>query len=412
MPNNKSFIYDSVVDFVRDPVFQEWVISPDDKEVANFWESFLATYPEKREAANQAKTVLQSLVFKESWPESVKLEQALNKALEEIDKDRNTSTSLTNSPKNRYSGWIGWAAAAVLLFSVIGWWFFTHTELRTDLVTKNAAPAVGTIMPGGNKAILTLDDGSKILLDSVGKGAITTEGNVEVVKTGEGHLFYKNDGSVAEERFNTVSTPRGGQYQLTLSDGSKVWLNAASSLKYPTVFLGNERKVELTGEGYFEVAPNDQQPFLVKINDVQVKVLGTHFNINGYSEEAATATTVVSGQVKVTRNENELLLGPGQQAIASVGVDALQKRNRVDTEAVIAWKNGRFVFNSVHLDVILQQVARWYDVEIVYEGRTDETFSGALPRSENVTKLLNILDATGKVGFKINGKQIIVKAKK
>lgn len=198
MPNNKSFIYDSVVDFVRDPVFQEWVISPDDKEVANFWENFFASYPEKREVANQAKTVLQSLVFKEAWPESVKMEQALNKALEEIDKDRNTSAALTNSPKNRYSGWIGWAAAAVLLFSVIGWWFFTRTELRTDLVTKSAAPAVGTIMPGGNKAILTLDDGSKILLDSVGKGAITREGNVEVVKTGEGHLFYKNDGSLAE----------------------------------------------------------------------------------------------------------------------------------------------------------------------------------------------------------------------
>lgn len=302
-----------------------------------------------------------------------------------------------------------WIVAAAVIAVIAGsWWFYTQQPAvqQKDIAV---APKTNQIIPGGNKAVLTLADGSQVILDSAGNGAIATQGNVKIIKLADGKLSYSKEGATNEVVYNTISTPKGGKYDITLSDGSKVWLNAASSLTYPNAFVGNERKVTLRGEGYFEVAHNAAKPFHVMVNDIDVAVLGTHFNINSYEGEPALRTTLLEGKVVVKKGTQQATLKPGQQAEITNNINI---NNDVDIEEVIAWKNGVFVFNNTNIETILRQVARWYDVDVVYENKTNETFSGVIPRSENISKLLKILEATGKVDFKINGKQIIVKTKK
>ena len=191
-----------------------------------------------------------------------------------------------------------------------------------------------------------------------------------------GKLAYTTDGTAANEvLFNSINTPNGGQFQITLADGTKVWLNSASSLRYPTSFPGEKRVVELTGEGYFEVAHNAKQPFLVKVNDMEVAVLGTHFNINSYSDEPSVKTTLLEGKVKVSKAGNYILLNPGQQAVVSPLQNEIRIANDVDLEEVVAWKNGRFLFNSANIETIMRQVARWYDVDISYESKINDPIS-------------------------------------
>jgi ferric-dicitrate binding protein FerR (iron transport regulator) len=214
--------------------------------------------------------------------------------------------------------------------------------------------------------------------------------------------------------YNTIATPRGGQYQLVLADGSKVWLNASSGLRYPTAFTGKERRVELTGEGYFEVAKNASMPFHVQVNQMDVEVLGTHFNINAYDDESAVKTTLLEGSVKVVKREtanvkeNPIVLQPGQQAEMKPH-SPLAINHSPNIEEVMAWKNGLFQFKAAGIETVLRQAARWYDVEFVYKGNIPEKFSGQISRSANAEQLLKILELTGKVKFEINGKTIIVK---
>jgi ferric-dicitrate binding protein FerR (iron transport regulator) len=277
-------------------------------------------------------------------------------------------------------------------------------------VKANDAKPVDIIVPGGNKAILTLADGSVIQLDSTGTGVIANQGNI-LLYTSNGELAYKpaEATGINEIVFNTISTPKGGQYHVVLADGTKVWLNSASSIRYPTAFAGEKRIVELTGEGYFEVAHNAKQPFHVKVNDMEVAVLGTHFNINSYSDEPSVKTTLLEGKVMVRNQHDFVSLNPGQQAIIEPEQTKIRIAHSVDVDEVVAWKNGRFLFNGADVEVIMRQVARWYDVEIVYEQKINEPITGGLGRSENVQQLLNILEATGKVKFLVNGKQIVVK---
>lgn len=311
------------------------------------------------------------------------------------------------------------AAAAAILFAIAaGSYLFivNRSSDRDKLITENRKPATQDVAPGGDKAVLTLVDGSQIILDSTSNGLITNQGNVQVKKLSNGQVVYLINGSEITENdaafYNTISTPRGGQYQVTLADGTKVWLNAASSIRFPVLFTGRERNVEITGEAYLEVAKNREMPFKVKAGKSEVEVLGTHFNVNAYDDEPAIKTTLLEGLVKVTSKtaasaQTPVFLQPGQQS-------GINKEGRIsvvknaDVEEALAWKNGRFQFNSADLRTMLRQISRWYDVDVIYKGNVDLHFTGQLTRNDNVSKVFEKLAMTGEVHFKIDGKKIIV----
>ena len=236
------------------------------------------------------------------------------------------------------------AAAAVLALVFAGTWIYFNSSGSPKPVTKNIAKTEHkqTIMPGSDKAILTLSDGTVIVLDSTSNGTLALQGNSKVIKLND-QVVYNNQqaGTAIETTYNTLSTPRGGQYMLTLEDGTKVWLNAASSIKYPSAFGDGDRTVDLTGEAYFEVAKDTDHPFRVQVNGVAVNVLGTHFNVMAYENEEATAITLLEGAVNVTKDKDKVSLRPGQQALLKTG-GALKVINNVNLEEAIAWKNGYF----------------------------------------------------------------------
>lgn len=282
----------------------------------------------------------------------------------------------------------------------------TRTEKRIVQVKEFEK---NDVLPGGDKAVLTLDDGSQVVLDNSKNGTLSEEGDTKVVKPENGQLVYEAAKvAVAKPMYNTLSTPKGGQYQLTLSDGTKIWLNAASSLRFPLVFAGNERKVEMTGEIYFEVAKNANKPFKVISNGQEVEVLGTHFNVMAYPNEKAIKTTLVEGSVKVTKDNRSTILQPGQQAKVGFNNGIFRTINDVSLEEELAWKDGNFQFNNASLDVIMRQIERWYDVDIEYVGKVpDEHFTGKLPRNTNLSNVLKILSMS-EIQFKIEGKKIII----
>jgi len=264
------------------------------------------------------------------------------------------------------------------------------------------------VYPGTNKAILTLADGSTISLNDAGNGALAEQGNTKVLKF-DGKLTYKPQENQSQKiLFNTITTPRGGQYQVALPDGTQVWLNATSSIRFPTFFSGNERKVELTGEAYFEVAKNADMPFRVKVRNAEVMVLGTHFNIMAYDEEEVLKTTLLEGSVQFISSGSNTVLKPGQQSQlkpdGNVGVTG-----NVNLDEVIAWKNGMFNFAGADIRTVMRQLSRWYDVEIIYEEKLlAELFHADIPRNTNLSETLKALELTGKVHFRIEDKKIIV----
>jgi ferric-dicitrate binding protein FerR (iron transport regulator) len=303
--------------------------------------------------------------------------------------------------------WIGIAASVA---GLIGLSIFFYTRLGSEKeAAKNEAHTkpVNDVTPGGNKAVLTLADGSTIVLDDAQNGKLAQQGNTKVIKL-NGKLDYNASGSSAKEiLYNTIATPRGGQYQIELPDGSQVWLNAASSLHFPTVFAGKERRVEITGEAYFEVAKDKSMPFIVKVNNAEVQVLGTHFNVMAYSDEAAVKTTLLEGSVKFVSQNNSTVLKPGQQSqLAKDG--QVKVANEVDLDKVMAWKNGLFKFGGEDIETVCRQLARWYDVEVVYNQRPDDLFYADIPRNTSLADAFKALELTGKVHFKIEGRKVIV----
>lgn len=267
-----------------------------------------------------------------------------------------------------------------------------------------------TIAPGGNKAILTLADGTKVILDSASNGAITKQGNVTVIKLNDGLLSYeKATDKNLEVVYNTITTPRGGQYQLVLADGSKVWLNAASSIKFPNAFPGKDRKVEITGEAYFEVAHNAAKPFYVAAGGMEVQVLGTHFNVNAYTDEPVVKTTLLEGSVRVTKGSESKTIIPGEQARIENSGDATIHISKVDVNEVVAWKNGLFHFNNSSLKEVMRQLSRWYDIDVEYAGGLEpRRFGGEMSRNADLNQVLKILEES-KVHFEIVGKKLLVK---
>jgi transmembrane sensor len=287
---------------------------------------------------------------------------------------------------------------------------------KTETLALNQP--VKDLQPGGNKATLTLADGSVIVLDSTRHGKIANQQNIVIKADEDGKIVYDEAGdetlpdSPAPAKtvaMNMLATPRGGQYQLVLPDGTKVWLNAASSLKYPAAFTGDERRVELTGEAYFEVSKDPSKPFYVKTASQTVAVLGTHFNINSYADETATKTTLLEGSVKVTGNNGQSVkIKPGEQAVNIAS--AISIKENVDTDEAVAWKNGKFMFRNTDLQTIMRQLSRWYDVDVEYQGTmAQKHYMGRISRNVPVSQIFEILKTSG-LNFTINGRKIIVKS--
>jgi transmembrane sensor len=339
-------------------------------------------------------------------PENVLEEERLiwNRILQKVPNDHH---------KQYLKRWYSIAAAVILCCFASGAYFLLKKPDTCNLPAKNQL-LKNDIAPGGNKAVLTLANGTRVILDDTKNGNVSQNASIKVNKTGNGILVYHFTKSVsgknvtASSEINTITTPRGGQYQIELEDGTKVWLNAASSIKFPQVFTEDTRQVELSGEAYFEVTKNKAKPFVVKANGTQVQVFGTHFNVNAYTDNPIIATTLLEGSVSMTYAGATVMLKPGQQGVASkTGLPI--KAGFVDTEEIMAWKNGLFVFHDQSIANIMKQVSRWYDVDIEYQdGVQNREFGGTISKYKNITELLNNLQLTQTIHYKLEGRRVII----
>ena len=310
------------------------------------------------------------------------------------------------------ANWKKFAVAALFLL-IAGKLVFTFIPRRAAHQTPGRpSPAIASTndrAPGINNATLTLADGSTITLDSAANGGLAQQGNTKVIKL-NGQIAYTNTGAAPDNAaplMNTIATARGNQYVLVLSDGSKVWLNAASSMRFPTAFKGKERKVEITGEAYFEIARNPAMPFRVVAGGGEIEVLGTHFNVNAYSDESSVKTTLLEGAVAVKKEKARVTLSPGQQAGFSADKGTISLKE-VDVARETAWKDGYFYFDNTDIYMLMRQAARWYDVEVTFKGKvTEDGFSGKISRSVPLSKLLKVLEQYD-LHFNIEGKHITI----
>jgi transmembrane sensor len=306
----------------------------------------------------------------------------------------------------RKTQWWRYAAAAALVIlvsvsGIIGWQHRYPSPGKK--ITATHLPAADKA-PANQKAMLTLADGSTITLDDAANGALGKQGGARIIKKEKGQLAYQADNAAGEVVYNTLTVPRGGQYQLVLPDGTKVWLNSATSLRYPTAFRGAERKVILQGQAFFDIATNAAQPFKVQANEMEVVALGTRFDMMAYADEPTINATLIDGKIKV----QDKILRPGQQAVLALSGHQLTVRD-ADVNKIMAWKNGLFVFNNTDLPTILREMARWYDVEIVYQATPGkELYGGGISRNLNLSAVLDVLEKNGINHFKTEGNKIVV----
>lgn len=321
-------------------------------------------------------------------------ESILNDIRNKIRKQKNTRV---------VTFWKWAAAASIILVISIGLMYFNAKPEPKVVANITESRFEEDIAPGNNKAVLTLNNGSKINLDDAKNGILARESNTTIEKLPDGRLSY-NAGSVQNisgVRYNSVSTPRGGQYQITLPDGSKVWLNASSSIRFPTVFTGMERKIELNGEAYFEITKNTLMPFKVLTHNSEIKVLGTHFNVMAYDDEKNTNTSLLEGSVEVSKGSEKMLIKPGQEVVVNNATGHM-KLGTADLEQAVAWKNGYFIFVNENIESIMRKVSRWYNVDVSYSGNMEnKDFTGTISRSKNVSELLRMLELTGAIRFDI-----------
>ena len=403
MPSTQSYANYTAIELATDPDFVAWVKYPDHANTI-FWEKFLVDFPAQLPILNRAKAIVREMKMVEDTMDTQQAMQVWNnieKGIHKAVSDKKTSNVVSMRK------W--WMAAAILLLLATGGYMFWKKEGSPEITKTNTGPALqNDIAPGTDKAILTLADGSMITLDSNSNGAISKQGNVTIIQL-DGKLSYEaSNGSnnKIEVTYNTITTPKGGQYQLVLADGSKVWLNAASSLRFPTLFVGNERKVQVDGEGYFEIAHNEAMPFIVEKGDMKVQVLGTHFNVNAYDDEDGIKVTLLEGSVSVSQGNIEKRLIPGQQAQIKSGIQIVDQTN---IEKVMAWKNGWFEFDDTDLSAIMRQISRWYDVDIVFEGKSsDQKFGGRISKNLPMSAILGMLESSGVAGFRLEGKKLFV----
>jgi len=318
-----------------------------------------------------------------------------------------------NADERVYSLWRKIAiTASVLVFMSFGIYFYIAKQQPEK---QEVTQAYQDSLQGKNEAVLTLANGKKIILTDTENGVIANEGITNISKTEEGQLVYHVSQSRQESdiKYNEITIPNGGEYRLVLPDGTKVWLNASSTLRYPVYFAGKERNVELTGEGYFEVAKNAKQPFMVKAGEMKVQVLGTHFNVSAYHDDASVTTTLLEGSVNILSKTGTAVLKPGEQSIYSGSKITVAT---VNIEDAVAWKNGYFRFNNENIESIMKKVSRWYNVEVEYRGDVKgKKFWGTFSRTKSLSELLANLELTESIKFKIvpgdasgNGRRVIV----
>ncbi|MFA4869411.1 MAG: FecR domain-containing protein [Pedobacter sp.] len=375
-------------------------LSVDEKERLNIW---------------IAESKENNLLFRRITAESFIQEELVrfsaadkSTAWERIKKETQiTETVKRKSPLRlifRYAAVISLLALTITIFKI---------QQKQSTTNEMIALDQNDVSPGGNKATLTLADGTSILLDDTKNGELAHQANTVISKNEAGQLHYLHsskatNSELKESLFNTINTPRGGQFQLILSDGTKVWLNSISSLKYPAEFKGNERHVVLTGEAYFEVAKNNKMPFIVNVGKTKVEVLGTHFNVMAYNDEKNSAITLLEGAVMVSNkiSTNGIMLKPGQQA--NIGKDQLINITEADTEQSVAWKDGYFQFSRSNIEDVMKQLSRWYDIEVVFEGDVPKfELVGKIRKSVNLSQVLKILNHSN-IKFRKEGRKIII----
>ncbi|MCO5238824.1 MAG: FecR domain-containing protein [Chitinophagaceae bacterium] len=384
--------YDMIA-FASDLKFQNWVL---DRTEGEYWKEVLSFYPDKAKEMERAKDLLLSIDFKIQKTKDEVIEEHLSNALRIIENKRPATVI-------HFKKW-GWAAAVMVVFAA-GYWLIRNTAIKKNQREAAAPLVIEDLVPGGERATLTLADGTRVILDSADNGQLATQGNVTVIKLDDGQLSYKGNGmhgaGSGQALYNTISTPAGGVYQLVLSDGTQVWLNAMSSLKFPAVFTGKERRVELKGEAYFEVMSNASRPFFVNAGEMDIKVLGTHFNVKAYRDDPIFQTTLLEGKVEVSSEKERVDITPGQQARMNVKVKNIKKMNGVNINDVMAWKNGEFFFEETELKDALRTLSRWYDFDVEYREDFEPTFIyGSISRNKNLSEVLKILEASG-IHFRI-----------
>lgn len=363
----------------------------EDEELTETWQQLLADMPDNMsiEAIEQEHAA----IFDKVYQNLLATEEGL----------------MVQAPVRRMRTWLKYAVAAAVLFIFLAGGFYlfnTTTKQNTDDQVSQTTQEEPVNKLDNNKAILTLGSGKQIILDSTGNGMLAQQSGAAVIKSANGRIEYQqNDSLTAANRsvdFNTVSTPKAGEYIITLPDGTIAWLNAASSITFPTAFRGADRTVSVQGEVYLQVAKKASQPFMVKVKEAIIDVLGTGFNVNAYADEPVTRITLLEGSISLTKGNERKLLKPGQQLLFRENSDLLTLNKTVDTEQVIAWKNGTFDFRDQDFDMVMKQIERWYNMEIKYEGKIpDVKILGIMSRDTPLATLLHSIELTTGIRFKI-----------
>jgi len=318
---------------------------------------------------------------------------------------RQTPVVPIEDTRRRKRHWLGWVAAAVFLLMAGGAVYYLAFSKTASKQPIASTQYNGDVPPAHKGAVLHLSNGSTIALDSVRNGTVATQGTIRAVKI-DGELKYEGTGSGVV--YNTVTTARGQQWQLTLPDGTRVWLNAASSITYPTSFSGSQREVTLSGEAYFEVARKTTQPFSVKTRDMKISVLGTVFDVMAYEDEDNKRTTLIQGSVRVDQGSDGRKLSPGQQAIVNKD-KAIVVDPQADIEKAVAWKTGLFKFNHTDIRTIMKEISRWYDIDVIYEIKDfSGDYGGLISRNLNLSEFINLLEGSGIHHYRIEGRKLIV----
>lgn len=334
-------------------------------------------------------------------------QKAFNKIHEKINK----ISPVVPLKRNRIKRMIGAAAAVIIIVASASIFFLNSPKQQSgNMVQVEGEPALPDekIMPGGNKATLTLSDGSVISLNDTENGVVTQEGNVDIVKLKDGQIAYgKTENTSKEILYNIVTTPKGGKYNLTLADGTKVWLNAASSLRFPASFSGNDRRVEMEGEVYFDIAEDLIHPFIVMVNGAEILVTGTEFNVDAYRDESSMKITLLEGKVSLKNKDDQTNLTPGEQAeIAGAGKFIIHKNTNI--EEVVAWKEGLFYFNKADIKTVMKQISRWYDVEVEFKDTGKrKLFKGEMQRDLELSQVIKILNKHH-IDIELSGRKMIV----